>query len=227
MKAKLVNKLDLTGSITSFYFEPELDQPLRYTAGQFIEMTLQHDSDDRGTKRWFTLSSAPGNKQVTITSKHAAPDVRSSSFKTALWNLIPGTEVDISEPMGDFVLPKDSTTPLVFVAGGIGITPFHSIVEWLENNQQQRSIQLLYSVKTREEVVFSDLFDKSYIQLQTLVGQPNLTAEQIIEKVGGVDGKQVYISGPEPMTEAIVEQFGKLGIGQDQLITDYFPGYAA
>jgi ferredoxin-NADP reductase len=223
MKAILDHTQQEASNITTFFFRPE--RPLRYIAGQYIEMTLQHDQpDDRGVRRWFTLSSAPGHEHITITTKHAE---KSSTFKSHLWALQPGDAVEISEPMGDFVLPKDETQPLVFVAGGIGITPFHSIVQSLIDAGQSRQIQFLYSVHSADEIVFKDTFAQPFIEVQELVGQPNLTAQEIIKKVGGIDGKQVFISGPEPMTEAIVDQFKELGITQDQLITDYFPGYPA
>lgn len=222
MKAKLEFSLSEAKNITSFFFTPE--SPLRYSAGQFIEMTIKHDDpDERGTKRWFTISSSPGHEQISITTKHADSP---SSFKKALWDLSEGDEVDISQPLGDFVLPKDTSQPLVFVAGGIGITPFHSIVEWLDINGLQRSIQMIYMVHDKSEIVFESMFNKSYIELETITGDTKLTAAKIVEFVGGIDGKQVYISGPEPMTETIVAQFGKLGVNQHQLITDYFPGYS-
>lgn len=211
-------------NIATFYFKPE--RPLRYVAGQFIELTLPHDNpDDRGVKRWFTLSSAPGRELVSITTKHANT---SSTFKQHLWKLRPGDTVDMSEPMGDFVLPVNKTTPLVFVAGGIGITPFRAIVQWLADVEQSRPIQLLYRVHNRDELVFSDEFTTGFITKHELTGGPKLTAAGIVELAGGIDGKQVFISGPEPMTEAIVAQFKQdFGLDQSQLVTDYFPGYTA
>lgn len=224
MNVTLHHVQDEAPTIRTFFFKPE--RPLRYVAGQFIELTVPHDNpDNRGTKHWFTLSSAPGHELVSVTTKHAD---KPSTFKQTLWNLEPGEVVDMSEPMGDFVLPKDTSQPLVWVAGGIGITPFHSITQWLVDTNQERSIQFLYSVHTADELVFEKIFTQSFIDMQKLVAEPNLTAGKVNEKVGGIKGKQIFISGPEPMTEAIVEQFKKdFGMTQDQLITDYFPGYSA
>ncbi len=222
MKAVLHNVHHETSEIWTFYFKPE--RPLRHIAGQFIELTLPHaHPDNRGIKRWFTISSAPGHELISITTKHAR--TQSSSFKQALWKLKPGDTLDMSEAMGDFVLPKNSDIELVFVAGGIGITPFHSIVQWLRDTKQSRNIQLLYSVHNASDIVFADTFSTDFITSTTRIAQPNLTADEIITLVNGVTDKQIFISGPEPMTEAIVAQFNKLGITQGQLITDYFPGY--
>jgi len=224
MIATLHHVVDETPVIRTFFIKPE--RPLRYVAGQFIELTLPHPNpDDRGTRRWFTLSSAPSHELISITTKHAESP---STFKQKLWSLEPGDTVDISEPMGDFVLPKDSNQPLVWIAGGLGITPFHSILQWLQDTKQTRKIQFLYSVHNEEEFAFKSSWEQSYINAQYFIGKPNLTASKIVDLVGGIDGKQIFISGPEPMTEAIVEQFkNEYGMTQDQLITDYFPGYAA
>lgn len=222
MNARLHHTVDEAHNIRTFFFKPE--RPLRYVAGQFIEMMLPHDhADERGVKRWFTLSSAPGHELVSITTKHTTES--SSTFKQALWALKAGDTLNISEPMGDFVLPKDTTTPLVFVAGGIGITPFHAIVQWLRDTQQTRIIQFIYSVASKDEIVFEQLFNTDWIQTSQLVAQPKLTVKHIKDLTGGFSGKQVFLSGPEPMIEALVDQFAQLGITQEQLITDYFPGY--
>ena len=111
-------------NIVTFFFKPE--QSVQYTAGQFVELTIPHNNPDkRGIKRWLTLSSSPKQALLSITTKFAST---SSSYKTALLKLEPGTELNMSSPIGDFVLPKLSQTPLIFVAGGIGITPFHSML---------------------------------------------------------------------------------------------------
>src|SRR5579862_735458 len=117
MKVRLDHTNQEAANITTFWFKPL--QQLTYTAGQYIELTLPHDRpDDRGIKRWFTLSSAPGGDLVSITTKFAGE--KSSTFKRSLFGLSPGAELHMSEASGDFVLPKDSSIPLVLVAGGIG-----------------------------------------------------------------------------------------------------------
>ena len=101
MRAVFDHYDDESDDIRTFWFEPERE--LRYTAGQFTELTLEHPApDERGKKRWFTLSSTPSAKLVSITTRHARD--RSSSFKKALWNLQPGHEGDLADAKGDFVL---------------------------------------------------------------------------------------------------------------------------
>jgi ferredoxin-NADP reductase len=218
-------------NIVSFYFKPE--HRLDYTAGQFIELTLPHHTpDDRGDKRWFTLSSSPTDDLLSITTKLAAK--HGSTFKKALSKLVPGSEVHMSDAMGDFVLPKLIQTPLVFVAGGIGITPFHSMLRWLAATDERRPIRLLYAVQSEDEIIFQETFDKAKQHATIVVSNPSdawggehgtLSAELILGLEEPAEDTLVYLSGPEPMVEALSNQLHRKGLPKSQLVTDFFPGY--
>lgn len=218
-------------TITTFYFTPE--KPMSFVPGQFIELTIQHDSpDNRGVNRWFTISSAPNNSFIGITTR-LVPD--SSSFKKTLESLTPGDTVLMSEPIGDFVLPKDRTIPLLFVAGGIGITPYHSIAQWLSEHEQSRSIQLIHAIHSEDDIVFYDAFTRADIPITHVVSEPSsawggergvLTAEHILKLANPSKSALIYIAGPEKMAETLTKNLQKLGTQKSQLITDYFPGYA-
>ena len=223
MQVKFSHREHETEEIISFYFEKPTG--FRYTAGQFIEMTLPHSNpDERGIKHWFTLSTAPSDTLLSITTKQA-PE-HGSSFKRTLWQHKPGDLITLSNPMGDFVLPKDASIPLVFVAGGIGVTPFHSIIRELTNTKERRTIQLLYLAKTESELVFRELFENYGLEFIAVVGE-KLNAKKIEIMAGGLLDKLIYLAGPEPMIETFVEQFKELSVKKDQLVTDYFPGYSA
>lgn len=223
-------------NIASFHFKPE--KPLRYTAGQFTEIRLPHENvDERGNKRWFTLSSSPSEAFLSITTKFAdeTSGKGGSSFKQTLRALKPGAKVEMSQPMGDFVLPKDPSIPLVFVAGGIGCTPYRSIIKWLADTDEKRDIHLLYGVRTADEIVFQAIFDGYAKKLDIAVKSPDgtwegltgsLSGERILELSGKPDGKLIYISGPEPMTEAFDKDLKRLGVNKKHIVTDFFPGYA-
>lgn len=211
----------LSSSITTFWFKPP--KKIGHTAGQFIEMYLPHPNpDERGQKHWFTVSSSPTEPLLSITTKFAGET--GSSFKRRLFSLKPGQEVEISEPMGDFVLPKDTSIPLVFVAGGIGSTPFRSIVKWLIDTGEERKIQIILSAKAADDFVFDKIFNQYGVEPAHLVGE-RLTGKEILELSGAHDGKLFYVSGPEPMVEALVSELEASGISKDRLIGDYFPGY--
>ena len=221
-------------NIKTFWFKPE--KPITYTAGQYIELTLRHDNpDDRGEKHWFTLSSVPGHELVSITTKYAGDDA-SSTFKKALFRLEPGAELQMSEPSGDFVLPKDPSIPLVFVAGGIGLTPFHSMFEWLADTGEKRLITFIYGVRNEEEIIFQQTFERAGIHATIVVGEPSdtwggergrLSAELVLGLAKPSERALIYLSGPEPMIEALEKDFKDHGTKAEQLVTDFFPGYTA
>lgn len=231
MKAFLDHTRDEADNIRTFFFKPE--KPVHYTAGQFAEWRLEHSKpDNRGVKRWFTISSPPSSEFVTITTKHTAE--HGSSFKKALFAMKPGDEIQMSDPMGDFVLPKLIQTPLVFVAGGIGITPFHSILGWLSDNKEERPIKLLYGVSNEDEIIFQDTFDKAGVHATIVVSDPEpawggergrLTAELIVGLEKLSEDTLIYVSGPEPMVEALEKDLKKAGIKKSQLVLDLFPNY--
>lgn len=219
-------------NIRTFFFRSE--QPLDYTAGQFTELTISHDQpDDRGSRRWFTLSSAPGSELFSITTKYAGDD-RSSSFKQALFGLRPGTELRAAEPMGDFVLPKLIQTPLIFVAGGIGVTPFHSMFEWLADTGEARPIKFLYAVRNEEEIIFQPTFERADVHATIVVSDPSaawggerghLDARLILGLEQPSEDALIYISGPEPMVETLKKDLKQHGVQHRQLVTDDFPNY--
>ena len=218
-------------NIRTFYFRPE--RTVRYTAGQFIELTIPHPRpDERGIKHWFTLSSSPDHELLSITTKFAGD--KSSSFKRALFSLKTGTKLHMSDPMGDFVLPKLIQTPLIFVAGGIGITPFHSMLEWLADVMETRPIKFLYGVTSEDEIIFQQTFDRANVHVTVVVANPSsswggergpLSVELILGLEKPSDDTLIYISGPEQMVESLREDLLKHDVRKDQIVGDYFPGY--
>lgn len=231
MKATLDHTTQEAANIMTFWFKPE--RPMDYTAGQYTELYLPHDNpDERGVKHWFTLSSAPGHELVSITTKYAG-DGHSSTFKKTLFGLQPGAEVQLAAAMGDFVLPKDPSRPLVWVAGGIGLTPFHSMAGWLAETGEKRDIQFVYAVRTEDEIIFEDTFNNAGIHMTIIVGEPSeawggergrLTPDMVLGLTHPADNTLVYLSGPEPMVEALGDAF-KAQLGESRLVQDFFPGY--
>jgi ferredoxin-NADP reductase len=232
MRVTLDHIEDTARNIKTFWFRPE--RPVRYVAGQFIELTLPHDNPDkRGIKHWFTLSSSPSEEHLSITTKHAAEN--GSTFKETLFGLPLGASVMMSEPMGDFVLPKDPSVPLVFVAGGIGITPMRSMIKWLHDNQEHRTIHLIYAASSIEEVAFRELFNTYGAPTDIILSEApknwqgqtgRLDAARILELAPNVDNKLYFLSGPEPMVEALTKGLQDAGVDKRRIVGDYFPNYA-
>lgn len=220
MKVQFVKSEEITKDIRTFWFKP--DKPFRYIAGQFIELYLPHKNpDDRGQKRWFTLSSPPNLGFVSITTKIT---LNRSSFKSTLAVLKKGDIVEMSQPMGDFILPKDKTIRIIFVAGGIGCTPYASILSDLQNKGENRIIKLFYAANSHSEIAFKDIFKKLGQGFNRFVKKP-LTAAKVLEKVVSPQKTYFYISGPEPMVEQLQKDFLDKGIPKNRIYTDFFPGY--
>lgn len=213
-----------SANIKTFFFKP--NRPVNYVAGQFTELTLPGAG-----RHWFTLSSAPDDSLLTITTKIGTPP---SLFKQTLWALQPGEKVTMAEPMGDFVLPKDTARPLIFVAAGMGITPFHSICRHLANTHEERPIRFFYAVARERDLIFLDTFDKLGLHVTIFVTEPTaawggergrITADQIINLGQPTTDSLIYLAGPEPMVEQLRQDLINKKIASEQIVGDYFPGY--
>ncbi len=230
MNAKLQHIEQLTPTIKTFWFKT--NKPVNNVPGQFTELYLPHNNPDaRGERRWFTVFSSPTENLLAITTKFSMP---SSSYMTALQSLQPEIELSFAEPMGDFILPKDKTLPLVFVAAGIGITPFRSITKWLEDTGQKRDITLIYAEQTPDQFIAKDLFERNLSHVHYVVSQPTkswssltgrLTAKRIVQLANKNDRALYYLSGPEKLVEKLTNDLRQV-VPSRQVITDYFHGYA-
>lgn len=233
MRIILDHTEDVAENIKTFWFKAE--RPVRYTAGQFIELIIPHENADRrGVKRWFTLSSSPSEKLLSITTKHAATN--GSTFKDALFNLKPADSIMMSDPMGDFVLPKDKNIPLVFIAGGIGVTPMRSMIKWLYDQQEQRTLHLIYAANSIGEFAFRELFNEYGAPTDIVLSSApkgwdgrtgRLDAQTILDIAPNVDGKFYFISGPEAMVENLGKDLASQGVDKRHIIGDYFPNYGS
>ncbi len=221
MQIQFKQKINEGSDIYSFVFEPL--ETFAQTTGQFIEINLKHQNpDNRGSKRWFTLSSSPKEEFVQITTR--IPRDGPSSFKQALVSLAPDTVLSISHPEGDFTLPTDSTIPLLFVAGGIGITPFRSMITELAAANQSRNIHLVYAGRSTNDLVFRNLFEQYGAKVHDYI-DTKITLKEIVKSLKPAPNTIIYMSGPEPMIESFVRQAKTMDLDKKLLKTDYFPGY--
>lgn len=211
--------------ITGFWFSKPAQ--LTFQAGQFLQWTLPHNKpDNRGIRRWFTISASPSETELLITTKFSE---KSSTFKQALQKVQPGDRLTATGLEGDFVLPIDVDRPLVFLAGGIGITPFRSMIKFLVDTKEARPITLLYAAKTPDEFVFKDLLAaaEKTIGLKVRYITGPLDEHAIRASVTDLTRPFFYVSGPEPMVEALGMVLKKAGVPEAHLKQDFFPGYEA
>lgn len=218
----------------------EADKKIDYQAGQYMEWTLQHNgADSRGNRRYFTLASSPTEGEITLGTKFYP---NPSSFKKALLSLQAGEKVAASQLAGEFTLPKDSNKGLVFLAGGIGITPFRSMVKYLLDTNQKRDTVLFYSNKGIKDIAYKDIFDEVEkrlgIKVVYVLSDTNTAPKNWPGKIGLIDERMIknevkdfkdrtyYISGPHSMVDAYRKTLTKMSIPESQIRADFFPGYA-
>lgn len=218
----LIEKKYLIDNIWAFRFRP--NGSFSWTAGQYVRVELPHDNPDtEGTKRWFTNSAAPYEGVMQITTR-----LTDSTFKKALSTLEPGDELQLIEnPEGDFVW-QNSDLPIVFVAGGIGVTPFHSILKQRAHEGQPLNVTLVYGSRTsdvpfKDELVQWQSGDPN-LKIRYVVGAP-LSAESLTDAVPDLNKSLVYVSGPEPMVQALSHDLVGHGLPETQLKRDEFPNY--
>jgi ferredoxin-NADP reductase len=219
--------------ISTFYFRPE--RPVSYKPGQYVELTLPHTNmDNRGDRRPFALSSSPTEEFISITNKFAQKD--GSSFKHALSKLQPGAPLTMSKPKGSFILPDDETKQLVFIAGGIGITPFRSMAQWLATQDTSRDVRLFYAVNHENDAMFLPILERAIPHITIMVSNPStgwtgargyLDSERILCEVPSVSKSLFYVSGPEGLVDVLRTDLERAGIQKSQLVIDPFTGYFA
>ena len=235
-RLRLTNRVSLSSDVGEFTFKPS--RLLHFQPGQYLEFTLPHKSaDSRGTRRYFTIASSPTEESLLLGIKFYE---NSSSFKKKLLALDTNTDLMAGQLAGDFVLPKNPNQKMVFIAGGIGITPFRSMLKYLIDTNQARQITLLFMNKTVDEIVYQTIFDEAATRLgiktvHTLTGDVpeswngrtgRVNEHMIQEEVPDFKERIFYLSGPHAMVASTEITLQKLGIASSNIKKDFFPGLA-
>lgn len=234
----LKEKIQIAPDIYDFVFG--VSERFNFLSGQYMEWTYAHKNpDSRGTRRYFTIAASPTEGDLRIGVKFYP---NGSSFKKNLLAMQNGEQIVASQLSGEFTLPKDASKKLCFIAGGIGITPFRSMVKSLLDTNQRKDIVLLFSNKLASDIVYDNIFDKAFQKLgiktvYVLTDTANVPkewsgrvgfvdAKMIAEEVSDYRDRTFYISGPHSMVDAFEKVLKGLGIAGNQIKIDFFPGYA-
>lgn len=227
MQLKLLEKRQETSDCFSFIFE-NLDQ-VSWQAGQYLRYKIENEqADDRKVTRYFTIAAAPFEGHFQLTTRFVSE--KSSTFKIDLQKLEMGSVIEASGPFGDFTLENpEEGKKYCFIAGGIGVTPFRSILLQLDHEQKPFDITLLYANRS-EEVVFRSELDQlasrnSGLKIHYVINPNKIEDSDIQAVVADFANTVFYVSGPEPMVKGLSETLIKLGANEETIKTDFFPGY--
>jgi ferredoxin-NADP reductase len=219
----------------AYTFRPSF--PVQFQAGQYLEWALPHQSPDgRGNRRYFTVASSPTKQNLKLVVRTVESG---STFKQSLQKFTQGSVMHAAQLAGDFVLPSDvSKHKYVFVAGGIGVTPFLSQLEYVEDTNQTIDATLFYCNNQIADVAYAKKlknYERSGIHTVHVVknapvdwgGETGyLTKETVLAYVPDVSGRLIYLSGPPAMVDTYRDLFRALGVPKKNITTDYFPGLA-
>jgi ferredoxin-NADP reductase len=214
-----------------------LGEDVDFTPGQYFHVTLPNlgDDDEKGLRRHITIVTSPNEKGVL----GFATRMRDSAFKRTLRELPVGSEVEVEPPKGKFGLPEDPSRPLVFVAGGIGITVFRSMLRYISEEALPHRVTLIYSNRDRESTAFLEELqelEKASPNLRlilTMTQDPDWEGET--RKVNGEfvadyldDDLNAYtflVAGPPAMAEGVQEALREAGVRDENLIAERYSGY--
>jgi glycine betaine catabolism B len=219
----LKERIQISAQVYDFVFTP--DKAFKFVPGQYMEWTLKHKKvDSRGNRRSFTIASSPTEKDVHIGVKFYDP---SSSFKSALLSMNMGDRIAAGNISGSFSMPEDALKKLVFIAGGVGITPFRSMVKYLVDTNQKRDIKILYFVSSADEVAYKDVSKQGTtigVVLLPVVNKP-LSLSMLRLNIPDYEERIYYISGPNGFVKSYHELLRSSGVPSTHIKTDYFSGY--
>jgi len=239
MELKLVDKRAEAEGTKSFFWKTERE--VDYLPGQFFYFTLPKltHKDSRGSTRHFTLSSSPTEGMILRLTTRLRKE---SGFKKTLNTLKIGNIIEGEGPNGTFILDENEESPHVFLAGGIGVTPFRSIIKYHIDKNLKATMHLIYSNRTPELIAFRTELEgwaKKYknIKVDMTISKPKESKEPWSGLKGRIDEKLIsqltthyqqptyWITGPPGFVDAMENALGKLKITPDRIRSEKFTGY--
>jgi ferredoxin-NADP reductase len=234
---KLIKKEPVAeGTVEFFFTKPE---GFTYVAGQTLDMTLVNptETDAEGNMRTFSITSAPHEEHLAIATR-----MRETAFKHTLRDMPLEAEVSVDGPFGSFTLHENTARPGVFLSGGIGITPFHSIIKDAAQRQLPHTITLFYSNRRPEDAAFLEELTKlqsanSHYKLVATMTNMEKSAQPWEGERGYIDAPMVqkylptgsmpiyYLAGPQAMVTAMRTMLNVMGVSNDDIRFEEFTGY--
>jgi ferredoxin-NADP reductase len=208
-----------------------------FKPGQYFFVTLPDVGyqDDKGLRRHITVVTSPSERGVL----GFATRMRDSAFKRSLGELPVGTEVELEPPKGSFGLPEDTSRPLVFVAGGIGITVFRSMLRFIREEGLPYRVTLIYSNRDRESTAFLDELqeleqeNRDLRLILTMTQDPGWEGEtrridsqffrDYLER--NLNESTFLVAGPPAMVEGVQDALAGAGVDEENVVAERYSGY--
>ena len=236
-QCKLLNRVEVAEDTMAFHFERP--SGFDFKPGQSADLTLSNppETDGGGNTRTLSIASPPFENQLMFTTR-----MRDTAFKRSLRKVPLGTEVKIDPPMGSFTLHKNSTKAAVFLAGGIGITPFLSIVRQADHDRLPHKLHLFYSNRRPEDATFLDvlqMLEKINPNFQLVCTMTKMSKskkewkeetglinrEMLLRHLTNLQGPIYYIAGPPAMVAGLRKMLVAANVDEDDIRTEDFAGY--
>lgn len=232
----LKDRQEVAEGTMAFWFDTT-GTDFTFEAGQNADYLLidPPQTDAEGNMRTFSFASSPTHKDAYMITTR----MRDTAFKNVLKTMPLGTKVKVVAPLGNMTLHKDSSKPAVFLAGGIGITPFRSMIEWATVTKQPHPITLFYANRNRAAIAFFDdlkTWAKKNAQF-TFVPTIDATEPGWTDEVGHIDAAMIkkhvpdflkpiyYLAGPPAMVTAMRTMLIDGGVSKDNIKLESFTGY--
>ncbi len=233
----LTRQEEIAEGTMAFHFVKPAD--FQFRAGQAIDMTLLQppETDAEGNTRTFSIASPPFEGDLMIATR-----LRDTAFKRVLRNAAPGLSVKIDGPSGSFVLHRKTEKPAVFLAGGIGITPFLSMIRQATHDKALHRMYLFYSNRRPEDAPFLNVLTETARQNPNFHLIPTMTEMDkshrewkgetgfidkgmLAKHVPSLAGPIYYLAGPPAMVAAMRGMLTEAAVDEDDIRTEEFAGY--
>jgi ferredoxin-NADP reductase len=236
-QSTLSGRIEVAEGTMAFHFQKPHD--FVFKAGQYIDLTLSGSSSgsSNGLTHTFSIASSPLDEELVVTTR-----MRNTAFKRDLALLPIGTGMRIEGPMGSFTLHNNTARRAVFLAGGIGIAPFLSMLSYATGKKLPHPIVLFYANRRLEDTAFLDALWKleranprfRFVPTLTRMTRDNagwkgktghISSELLSTQLGILRGPIYYIAGPPTMVAATRRTLTELGVDEDDVRTEEFAGY--
>ena len=236
-QVKLTKRYEVAERTMAFQFEKP--EGFTFKAGQSVDMTLLNppETDGEGNGRAFSIASAPDEDMLLVATR-----MRDTAFKRVLGTMPIGSQVRIDGPFGNLVLHNNQARAGVFLAGGIGITPFRSMMLRATKDLLPHRLFLFYSNRKLEDAPFLQELEalqrqnRSYTFVPTMTdmsrsdrswqGETGRINQSMLAKhLNSAASPMYYMAGPPRMVKELHTLLTEIGVDDDDIRAEEFAGY--